>query len=42
MIESVCDIGGIILAEEYYSIRMKNVSQCQFAHHKFHMDWPGI
>jgi hypothetical protein len=37
MNESVCGIGGIILAGEYYNIRMKNVLQFQFAHHKFHM-----
>jgi hypothetical protein len=20
----------------------KNLSQCHFVHHKYHMDWPGI
>ena len=38
----VSSISEMILTWADSSIRKKILSQCNFVHHKPHMDWPGI
>jgi hypothetical protein len=38
----VWSAGGMILTRIKPKYSYKNLSQCHFVHHKFHMKWPGI